>query len=101
MRIDPQISASENSGINRVADSQFGPSKSASTSASTGPNDTVDLSSGQATVRQLVSQIVQVPDTRQDRVNALKLQIQSGQYKPTNSQVAGAIISQQPGVNFK
>jgi flagellar biosynthesis anti-sigma factor FlgM len=52
------------------------------------------LSSGQATVRQLVTQLSQIPEVRQDKVNALTAQIQSGNFQRSNEQVAGAIASQ-------
>jgi flagellar biosynthesis anti-sigma factor FlgM len=99
MRIDPQIPAAENSGTNRVTDSQSGPPKNSSTAAASEPNDTVQLSSGQATVRQLLSQLASVPEVRQDRVNSLRSQIQSGQFHRSNDQVAGAVVSQLLGVN--
>jgi flagellar biosynthesis anti-sigma factor FlgM len=98
MRIDPQIPAAENTGTSRVNDAQSGAAKGASTPLTSGPNDTVQLSSGQATVRQLVTQLSQIPDVRQDKVNALAAQIQSGTFQRSNEQVAGAITSQLLGV---
>ena len=94
MRIDPQIPAAENTGTSRVNDAQSGAAKGASTAITNGPNDTVQLSSGQATVRQLVAQLSQIPEIRQDKVNALAAQIQSGNFQRSNEQVAGAITSQ-------
>jgi anti-sigma28 factor (negative regulator of flagellin synthesis) len=52
------------------------------------------LSSDQATVRQLVSQLGQYPDVRQGPVNALRAAISSGKYNPSNDQVAGALTEQ-------
>lgn len=98
MRIDPQIPAAENTGTSRVNDAQSGAAKGASTPVTSGPNDTVQLSSGQATVRQLVTQLSQIPDGRQDKVNALAAQIQSGNFQRSNERVAGAITSQLLGV---
>ena len=94
MRIDPQIPAVENTGTSRVSDAQSGAAKGASAPVTSGPNDTVQLSSGQATVRQLVTQLSQIPEVRQDKVNALTAQIQSGNFQRSNEQVAGAIASQ-------
>ncbi len=58
------------------------------------PSDTVQLSSDQATVRQLVSQIGQVPDVRHGQVNTLRSAIASGKYNPSNEQVAGSLADQ-------
>jgi flagellar biosynthesis anti-sigma factor FlgM len=94
MRIDPNISAAENSGTNRVTDSPGGTSKNSASAAPNQPNDTVQLSYGQATVGNLISQIAQVPDIREAQVSALRSAIQSGQYSPSNEHVAGAVVSQ-------
>jgi flagellar biosynthesis anti-sigma factor FlgM len=94
MRIDPQIPAAENSGTNRVSDSQLGAAKKSSGPPAAEPSDTVQLSSDQATVRQLISQLSQVPDVRQGLVEALRSEIQSGQFQRSSDQVAGAIVSQ-------
>jgi anti-sigma28 factor (negative regulator of flagellin synthesis) len=59
----------------------------------------VQLSSGQAVVRQLVSKLDQVPETRQERVSALRSEVQSGQFNRSNEQVAGAIVDQLYGRN--
>jgi flagellar biosynthesis anti-sigma factor FlgM len=99
MRIDPQITAAENSGTNRVADSQSGTAKRLSTLAAVESNDTVQLSAGQATVRQLVTQLSQIPEVRQGRVDSLRSEIQSGQFQRSNDQVAGAIVGQLLSVN--
>lgn len=94
MRIDPQISIAENSGTNRVSESPGGSTKNSVPAATTQPNDTVRLSYGQATVGNLISQLAQVPDVREEQVNALRSAIQSGQYSPSNDHVAGAVVSQ-------
>jgi flagellar biosynthesis anti-sigma factor FlgM len=99
MRIDPQIPATENSGTNRVNDNQSGAAKASSASSAGQPNDTVHLSSDQATVRQLVSQLSQIPDVRQKQVSALRSEVQSGQFQRSNEQVAGAIATQLLGIN--
>ncbi len=94
MRIDPQNPFTQNAGTNRVTDAQTSTTNSASNTGALQPNDTVQLSSGQATVRSLVSQLDQVPDTRQSQINALRSEIQSGKFNRSNDQVAGAIVSQ-------
>jgi flagellar biosynthesis anti-sigma factor FlgM len=94
MRIDPQNTTPPSSGTGAVDSAQSGQVKSLQKSVSSEPSDTVQLSPGQATVRQLVSQLGQVPDIRQGQVNSLQSAISSGKYNPTNAQVAGAIAEQ-------
>jgi flagellar biosynthesis anti-sigma factor FlgM len=98
MRIDPHIPASQNSETSRANEVQSpGPKATSATSAGQ-PSDTVELSSGQATIRQLVSQLDHVPDVRQEQVNALRLEVQTGQYQRSSEQVAGAIVTQLLGI---
>ena len=99
MRIDPQIPASQNSETTRANDAKSAAAKGSSGASAGQPNDTVQLSSGQATFRQLVAQLNQVPDVRQERVSALRLEINSGQFQRSNDQVAGAIVSQLFGIH--
>jgi flagellar biosynthesis anti-sigma factor FlgM len=97
MKIDPQNPATGSSGPSRLEDAQAGQVKSSQQTASTEPNDTVQFSSGAATFRQLVSQLDQVPDIRQGQVSALRSAIESGQYKPSDAQVASAVADQSFG----
>jgi flagellar biosynthesis anti-sigma factor FlgM len=99
MRIDPQNPAAGSSGTSRIEDAQAAQVKSSQQTTSTEPNDTVQLSSGAATVRQLVSQLDQVPDIRQGQVNALRSAIGSGEYNPSDAHVAGAIADQSFGIS--
>jgi flagellar biosynthesis anti-sigma factor FlgM len=99
MRIDPQDPAIGSSGSRRVEDARAGQVKSSQQPASAEPNDTVHFSSGQATVRQLVSQLDQIPDVRQGQVGALRSAIGSGRYKPSDGQVAEALAAQTFGIS--
>lgn len=99
MRIDPQNPVPANTSTSRVTEAQTGAARSSSLSAASEPNDTVQLSSGAATVRQLVSQLAQVPDIRPQQVSALRSEVESGQFNRSNDQVAGAIVAQQFGPN--
>jgi flagellar biosynthesis anti-sigma factor FlgM len=99
MRIDPQNPASGSSGTGRVNESQPEQIKSTAKPAANEPNDTVQLSSGQATVRQLVSQLDQIPDIRQGQVNSLRSAIAAGQYRPGSGQVAEALAAQSFGIS--
>jgi anti-sigma28 factor (negative regulator of flagellin synthesis) len=50
-------------------------------------------------VQQLVSQLGQIPDVRQEQVSALRSALDSGQYNPSNAQVAEALAAQTFGVS--
>jgi flagellar biosynthesis anti-sigma factor FlgM len=101
MRIDPQNPATGNSGANSVdgaPSAQSAQAKGLQRPATPEPNDTVQLSSDQAMVRQLVSQLGQIPDIRQEQVSALSSAIENGQYNPSNGQVAEALAAQTFGI---
>jgi flagellar biosynthesis anti-sigma factor FlgM len=92
MRINPQIPPVDSTAATPVNDSRTNAAKTAQPSPVGEPSDTVRLSSGQATVRQLVTQLDQVPEIRQQKVSSLRSQVQSGQFQRSNQQVAGAIV---------
>jgi len=66
----------------------------ASANSPLGVEDTVQLSGTLGQVQQLKAQLAQTPDVRSDRVAALRQQVQQGTYKPTNEQIANAMISE-------
>ncbi len=94
MRINPQIPPVDSTATTPVSDARSGAAKAAQPSAVVQPNDTVQLSSSTAAVRQLLTQLDQVPEIRQERVSSLRSQIQSGQFQHSNEQVAGAIVNE-------
>src|SRR5882672_1935934 len=57
------------------------------------------LSLDQAAIRQLVAHLSQVPEVRQEKVNALQSEIQAGLFQRSDEQVAGAVVSQLLGIN--
>jgi len=57
------------------------------------------LSPDQAAIRQLVSHLSQVPEVRQEKVDALQSEIQAGLFQRSDEQVAGAVVSQLLGIN--
>ena len=57
------------------------------------------LSPDQAAIRQLVSHLSQVPEVRQEKVNALQSEIQGGLFQRSDEQVAGAVVSQLLGID--
>jgi flagellar biosynthesis anti-sigma factor FlgM len=52
-------------------------------------------------VQQLKAQLAQTPDVRSERVAALRQQVQQGTYKPTNEQIANAMVSELGSNNRK
>jgi flagellar biosynthesis anti-sigma factor FlgM len=94
MKIDSRIPAPDNSRTDQVNDPRSGAAKNSSATNGGEPNDTVQLSSDQATVRQLVSQLNQVPEVRQQRVSSLQAEVQSGQFQRSDQQVANAIVNE-------
>jgi flagellar biosynthesis anti-sigma factor FlgM len=70
-------------------------SSTATTASSRPTSDQVNLSDRGATIRKLIDQSAQLPDVRQDRIDSLKGQIESGSYKPSATDIAEAIIKDQ------
>jgi|HubBroStandDraft_6_1064221.scaffolds.fasta_scaffold2179460_1 negative regulator of flagellin synthesis FlgM len=69
----------------------------ATTSASsepTGVEDTATLSVDSSAVNSLVAKALDAPDIRQDKVEALRQAVQSGEYKVDPAQIADAMIRQ-------
>jgi flagellar biosynthesis anti-sigma factor FlgM len=99
MRIDPQIPGAITSGTDPVSTSRPGAGAKTSTPANISgePNDTVQLSTQQATLSRLVSQLASVPDVRQEKVASLRAEIQSGQFQRSDEQVAAAIVNEHFG----
>jgi negative regulator of flagellin synthesis FlgM len=61
------------------------------------PQDSFQLSGTLGQVQQLKAQLAQLPDVRSERVAALRHQVEQGSYKPTNEQIANAMISELSG----
>jgi flagellar biosynthesis anti-sigma factor FlgM len=70
-------------------------SSPATTANSHPTSDQVNLSDRGATVRRLIDKSAQLPDVRQDRIDSLNSQIESGSYKPSATDIAEAIIKDQ------
>lgn len=58
----------------------------------TAGEDKLDLSNRASQVGKLVDQLKDLPDVRQEKVDALRGQIISGDYDPTGEQIADAIL---------
>ena len=102
MRIDPSFqylgnNASENVGNAQGQQKVPSPGAGAGNeidSNSTDAGDTVELSGTLSAVQQLKAQLVQTPDLRANRVAALQQQLQQGTYKPSDAQIASAMVSE-------
>jgi flagellar biosynthesis anti-sigma factor FlgM len=67
-----------------------GTSKPRKTSGTAAQDDTLITGRG---VLSLKAQILGLPEVRQDKVEALKAAIDSGEYHPTDSSIAEAMVS--------
>jgi flagellar biosynthesis anti-sigma factor FlgM len=56
--------------------------------------DQAQLSGGQVQIQALAAQALQIPEIRQERVQALRQAIQSGQYHPDPEKVASRVMVQ-------
>lgn len=60
-------------------------------------SDTVQFSTGSAQIRSLMQTLQQVPDIRQDRVQALRQLVQAGSYRLDPQRIADAMIANAAG----
>jgi flagellar biosynthesis anti-sigma factor FlgM len=100
MKIDPRVQlpgdiqpdavkASRKSGVQSPA-----ASGAAGVKPSSG-EDTVNISSAHGDVQTLSASLANVPEVRAPQVNALRQQVNSGQYRPDSQKVADALIVDQ------
>ncbi|HUO13791.1 MAG TPA: flagellar biosynthesis anti-sigma factor FlgM [Verrucomicrobiae bacterium] len=95
MRIEGQYGAQAAAEADRSS-----VSKVTARATSSNPNigeDQTQLSEVHAQVAGLTAQALQTPELRQERVAALRLSVQSGQYRPSPEAVAGAIVAHMVG----
>ena len=97
MRIDPQIPTTDATAVTSASNQRSGAAANTSGGVAGAPTDSVQLSSAQSVLSSLVLQLANVPDVRQQKVDALRTQIQSGQYQIHNQQVANAIVDELVG----
>lgn len=92
MRIDSSIPVPENGQTNKLA--AHGPSVAQNPSPSAGSTqDQAQLSIDNNTVQRLKASLSQVPEIRQNRVDALRPAVSSGSYQVSNQQLSEAIGS--------
>jgi negative regulator of flagellin synthesis FlgM len=61
-------------------------------SAQTSDSDKIKVSERASSLGQLAARASELPDVRQDRVEALRERIQSGSYNPSATDIADAIL---------
>jgi flagellar biosynthesis anti-sigma factor FlgM len=101
MRIDPSSQylgniapegAGSAKGQAKIPPPQTGPGGDVESAGDAG--DTVQFSGTLSEAQQLKAQLTQTPDIRANRVAALQQQVQQGTYKPSNEQIASAMLAE-------
>jgi negative regulator of flagellin synthesis FlgM len=92
MRIDGALPIPENLQPGKVGRSGS-PSQRSSSSAVSPGQDQAQLSADSSKVQQLQAALSQVPEVRQERVNALSQAVSSGNYQISDQQLSDAIGS--------
>lgn len=90
MRIDSNQSGQTVSESNQPAGAAAGGGPSVNLNLN---ENQAQLSGTHVLVQALVAEAAQLPEVRQEKVNALRQSVQSGDYKPDPAQVAGALVS--------
>lgn len=93
MRIDSSHGAQalpESQAANSAASSKPGAAAGASSALG---EDQAQLSGAHVQIQALVGQALQLPEIRQERVQALRQAVASGKYQPSPQEVAGALLS--------
>lgn len=92
MRIDGSLPIPENLQPGKVSRSGLGSQQSSSSVGGPG-QDQARLSVDSAKVQQLQASLSQVPEVRQERVNALSQAVSGGSYQISDQQLSDAIGS--------
>jgi flagellar biosynthesis anti-sigma factor FlgM len=95
MRIDSHSGAQplpENQATGGAAPTRSQTTASAAGSSALG-EDQAQLSGVHVQVQALVAQVLQLPESNVEKVQALRQAVASGQYKPSANQVAGALLT--------
>jgi flagellar biosynthesis anti-sigma factor FlgM len=92
MRVDAPLSSSENLQPQKVASSGSPTQQNRPAPAASG-QDQAQLSVDNQTIQQLQSTLSQVPEVRQERVDALRPAVSNGSYQVSDQQLSDAIGS--------
>jgi negative regulator of flagellin synthesis FlgM len=90
MRID------SNQGAQRLLENSLGANQSPNRASSAGSSvsgDQAELSGVHLQIQALVAQAAQLPEVRQEKVNALRQAVASGNYRPSPEQVSEALFA--------
>jgi flagellar biosynthesis anti-sigma factor FlgM len=97
MRIDPNpfVGNAQADNVQQTSSRGAQPSQSSATpdNAEVDAQDTFQLSGMLGQVQSLKDQLANTTDVRSERVAALRQQVQQGTYRPSNEQIANAMIS--------
>jgi flagellar biosynthesis anti-sigma factor FlgM len=92
MRIDPISSAAIE--LSSEASLTQGAGNSAAKAGQPSGEDRATLTSGSVSTDSLVSQVLSSPEIRQDKVDSLRLAVESGQYDLDPAKTAAAIVNE-------
>ncbi len=93
MRIDLNYGPQAASESDRIR-AQNPPAADSASAAKTGAaEDQAQLSGAHVQVEALAAQASQLPEVREQRVQALRLAVQSGQYQSDPQKIAGALVT--------
>lgn len=81
-------------GVDALAQKQAPASGASGAGGASAANDTAQLSSDQAGIQDLVAQLNELPEVRQEKVASLSRAIDQGTYQVTPEQTAEALISE-------
>jgi flagellar biosynthesis anti-sigma factor FlgM len=93
MRIDPNQSAQPLPESGRAGNQSTASSGARPALGNPLGEDQADLSGGHVQVQALAAQVLQFPEIRQEKVNALRQVVLNGSYQPSPSQTAGAVFT--------
>lgn len=90
MRVDGPLSIPENLQPDKVAHSASSAQQSSSAPVTSG-QDQAELTTDNGTMQQLKATLSQVPEIRQERVNALAQAVSNGNYQVSDQQLSDAM----------
>ena len=100
MKIDPRIQSTGEAQNEQVKAANTAATKAqtaerGANSSAVPSGDTFALSQKHTEVQQLTAQVAKVPEVRQAKVAPLQAQVKSGNYKPSSSKTADALLAEQ------
>jgi flagellar biosynthesis anti-sigma factor FlgM len=90
MRVDAPVSLPENLQPDKVTRSGFSTQQGSAGAVNSGQDQT-QFSVDNQTIQQMQANLSQVPEVRQDRVEALRQAVSSGSYQISDQQISDAM----------